>query len=256
MTALKAWAPLRRTYWDPGTIQDFHGISSHSPTTVSFVAVRPTDAPHNPVGDLVALPEPACTAATVPLRQVLLERRSSNGFRGDMTQEEIGSLLGLAAGETGRTTFAGQEISQLAYPTAGAACAVSLHVWIQGTDSDLDGALWRYIPQRHGLAERRPLPLQELEQCFAASYSGRVNISHISLMCLITLRLDILSPKYGARAYRLGHLEAGHLAQNLLLTACAEGRASVPWGGFFDQLVTTSLALPSEEVCTYAVPIG
>ncbi|XCB29008.1 nitroreductase family protein [Arcanobacterium hippocoleae] len=173
-----------------------------------------------------------------------------------MTQEEIGGLLRLAAGETNRTTFAGQEVSQLAYPSAGAAGAVSLHVWVQGTGSELDGALWRYIPQYHGLTDRRPLTLKEIERGFAVTYSGALSLDRISLMCFLTLRLNVLSIKYGARAYRLGHLEAGHLAQNLLLTACAEGRAAIPWGGFFDDIISASLALSPEEVCIYAIPIG
>lgn len=221
-----------------------------------FVGVRSVAAPQQVESEITALPEPSNSAAGVPLRQVLQKRRSSIAFRGSMTREEIGSLLGLAAGETNRTAFAGQEVIQLAYPTAGAVGAVSLQVWIQGTNSELDGALWRYVPNHHGFTDRRPLTLQELEQCFAATYSKNVSIEHISLMCFLTTRLDMLGPKYGARAYRLGHLEAGHLAQNLLLTAYAEGRAAVPWGGFFDQMVSMYLRLSPEEVCTYAIPIG
>lgn len=63
--------------------------------------------------------------------------------------------------------------------------------------------------------------------------------------------------KYGARGYRLALLEAGHAAQNLLLTAVANGLAGVPWGGFFEDALAELIAAdsPHEQVVA-AVAIG
>lgn len=41
--------------------------------------------------------------------------------------------------------------------------------------------------------------------------------------------------KYGARAYRFVFLEAGHVMQNMLLMATAQGIGSRPYGGFIDE---------------------
>jgi len=52
--------------------------------------------------------------------------------------------------------------------------------------------------------------------------------------------------KYGDRASRYVHIEAGHACQNLLLQATAQGLASVPVGAFDDQRVAEVVKLAKE----------
>jgi len=63
--------------------------------------------------------------------------------------------------------------------------------------------------------------------------------------------------KYGERGYRFALLEAGHIAQNLLLAAQAEGLGSVPIGGFVDSEINNMLNVDGcEEAAVYLVLIG
>lgn len=63
--------------------------------------------------------------------------------------------------------------------------------------------------------------------------------------------------KYGLRGYRFALIEAGHLAQNLLLAASAFGRAAVPLGGLFDRRMDELLGLDGvNESVVYAVAVG
>ena len=62
--------------------------------------------------------------------------------------------------------------------------------------------------------------------------------------------------RYGDRADRYICLEAGHVAQNLLLEAVPLGLAGVPVGSFDDRSVAQAVGLPAEEVPVYLVPIG
>ena len=62
--------------------------------------------------------------------------------------------------------------------------------------------------------------------------------------------------KYGARAERYVHMEAGHAAQNLLLQAVSLGLAAVPIGAFDDDEVQRSLNLPKNHRPLYLLPIG
>ena len=55
---------------------------------------------------------------------------------------------------------------------------------------------------------------------------------------------------------RYVHLEAGHVAQNVLLEATALGLAGVPVGAFSDAGIQQTLGLPSDHAPLYLLPIG
>jgi SagB-type dehydrogenase family enzyme len=62
--------------------------------------------------------------------------------------------------------------------------------------------------------------------------------------------------KYGDRADRYVHMEAGHAAQNLLLQAVALDLGGVPIGAFNDDRLSEILGLPDHEAPLYLIPIG
>jgi SagB-type dehydrogenase family enzyme len=63
--------------------------------------------------------------------------------------------------------------------------------------------------------------------------------------------------KYGQRGFRFALLEAGHLAQNVLLAAEALDLGSLPVGGFFDARVDDLLRIDGvNESALYLLPIG
>ena len=62
--------------------------------------------------------------------------------------------------------------------------------------------------------------------------------------------------KYGTRATRYVHMEAGHAAENLLLQAVALGLGGVVIGAFYDDQVRQALDLPEEQEPLYLIPVG
>ena len=63
--------------------------------------------------------------------------------------------------------------------------------------------------------------------------------------------------KYGVRGYRFALLEAGHVAQNVLLAATAFGLGAVPLGGYYDRLTDEFLGLDGvNESTLYTVAVG
>jgi SagB-type dehydrogenase family enzyme len=63
--------------------------------------------------------------------------------------------------------------------------------------------------------------------------------------------------KYGQRGYRFALLEAGHVAQNLVLAAAALGIPALPLGGFYDRRLDDLLGLDGvDEATLYAILIG
>ncbi|MFV9673510.1 MAG: SagB/ThcOx family dehydrogenase, partial [Acidimicrobiia bacterium] len=62
--------------------------------------------------------------------------------------------------------------------------------------------------------------------------------------------------KYGDRAVRYVHIEAGHVAQNVLLQATALGLGAVPVGAFDDTAVSEIIGLPTDHEPLYLLPVG
>src|SRR5205814_8594525 len=63
--------------------------------------------------------------------------------------------------------------------------------------------------------------------------------------------------KYGLRGYRFALIEAGHLAQNVLLAATALRLPAVPVGGFYDRRLDDFLAVDGvDESSLYSVFVG
>jgi len=62
--------------------------------------------------------------------------------------------------------------------------------------------------------------------------------------------------KYGDRTERYVFIEAGHVAQNLLLQATAMGLGGVPIGAFDDRKLQQNLSLPEDHSPLYILPVG
>ena len=66
----------------------------------------------------------------------------------------------------------------------------------------------------------------------------------------------LMQVEYGSRATRYCLLEAGHIAQNILLQAAALGLGAVPVGAFDDDRIRRLLSPSRELHPAYLVPIG
>ena len=62
--------------------------------------------------------------------------------------------------------------------------------------------------------------------------------------------------KYGDRAERYVHLEAGHVAQNVLVQCTALHLGAVPIGAFDDAKVQDVLGISRDNRPLYIIPIG
>jgi SagB-type dehydrogenase family enzyme len=91
---------------------------------------------------------------------------------------------------------------------------------------------------------------------------ARITAMHATMRtaacCLIlTFHPARIRFKYGERSYRFALLEAGHIAQNLLLAAEYEGLGAVALGGFIDDEVNSLCGFRNgEEVAVYLIAMG
>jgi SagB-type dehydrogenase family enzyme len=189
---------------------------------------------------IVHLPSPD-TEGGPPLAEVLAARRSVRSFaKTALSPEQIGQLCWAAQGITDpahgfRTA-----------PSAGALYPVTIYI----VQSD---GVFEYLPREHVL--RRTADADRRRRLESAAL-GQSSIGDAPVCLVVTVDVSRTARKYGSRAERYCLIEAGHVAQNVLLQATALELGGVPVGAFDDQGVAQVLDLPDRLRPVYLLPIG
>lgn len=188
----------------------------------------------------ITLPPPERDGG-LPLAAALARRRSVRAFAARaLAPAELGQLLWAAQGE------ADARDGVRTAPSAGALYPLVLYA------ATADG-LFRYVVETHAL-ER--VAARDVRTELAAAALGQEEIASAPCVLVFTAVLAMTTRKYGERGVRYVHIEAGHAAQNVLLTATALGLAAYPVGAFEDARVAEVLRLGRGEAPVYLVPVG
>lgn len=97
---------------------------------------------------------------------------------------------------------------------------------------------------------RGPLPRSVARRQPGAGFSVEANA------LIITAVFARTEERYGARAERYVHLEAGHAAHGIMLQAISLGLGGTTVGAFDDEELQDPLALPTDHEPLYVLPIG
>jgi SagB-type dehydrogenase family enzyme len=186
------------------------------------------------------MPQPTEDGA-MSLEQSLAGRRSVRSYTDEtLTLDEISQLMWAAQGRTE------QEGAGRAAPSAGGTYPLELYVVTP------DG-VYHYVPDGHLLEVvhggdlRAPLAEAALDQQWVAI---------APIVVVVTAIFARTEQRYGERAERYVHLEAGHAAQNILLQAVALDLGAVPVGAFRDEQVQEVLGIPDDREPLYLIPVG
>ena len=186
------------------------------------------------------LPSPLL-AGRMSLEEAIATRRSVREFTDkSLTLKEISQLC-----------WAGQGITDpggrfRAAPSAGALYPIELYlVTADGID--------HYQPENHRLKTHLTGDVRRLLQRAALNQEA---IGDAPMCVVVAAVVKRTARKYGERAERYCFIEAGHVAQNILLQATALHLAGVPVGAFADEKVTTVLKLPKDHRVLYLLAIG
>jgi SagB-type dehydrogenase family enzyme len=201
---------------------------------------------HRPV---LRLPQARLGAAT--LADAISERRSRHDF-GERPLElaELAALLRSGYGTTART---GAAQTLRAAPSGGALYPLEIYavcLRVRGAEA----GVYHFDPLRH--------VLEDLGTCAStdevASLTPYEELVVPSAVVIVMTAVFWRSRfKYGARAYRFTLIEAGHVAQNLLLAATALGLRALPVGGFYDRRVDELVGADGiNEAALYLLPAG
>ena len=189
--------------------------------------------------ETIRLPPPTLRGER-SLEEALARRRSVREFTDErLSDADVGQLLWAAQGIT-------HDRGSRTAPSAGALYPLELYA------ATADG-LFHYEPQAHRLVRRAS---RDLRPTIAKAALSQDAVRSAPLLVVMTAVYERTAVKYGDRAARYVHMEAGHSAQNVLLQAAALGLGAVPVGAFDDAALARALTLADEERPLYILPVG
>jgi SagB-type dehydrogenase family enzyme len=205
-------------------------------------------------GTAIELPPPR--RAEVELWRAVAVRRSARSFAPDELEgAALAALLAAGYGVTGALeTPDGQHSLPLrAVPSGGALYPLEVYVAVLRVEG-LDPGLYHFDPLRGRLELLRP-GLSPDDVAALSTYPEIV--SACAALLVVAAIFGRSRFKYGLRGYRFALIEAGHLGQNVVLTAAALGLAAVPLGGFYDRRTDEFLGLDGvNESAVYTIATG
>lgn len=220
-----------------------------NPTLVRMASARKT----YPSVARIALPR-SWPPAILDFDRSVESRRSRRDFQPlAIDAVSVAKLLHFASGVTGSVTTAdGYRQRFRAAPSGGALYPVEAYLVALNVKGVPPG-VYKYDPVEHDLAEvLRGEFGKDLE---TATYTEEIrHVPAIIALTGISLKSRI---KYGERGYRFMLLEAGHIAQNVLLTATSMNLIALPIGGFVDDQIDRLLNIDGvDEVSLYLIAVG
>jgi SagB-type dehydrogenase family enzyme len=186
------------------------------------------------------LPTPSFRG-TRTLEEALVKRRSNRSF--------LDRSIELAA--VGQILWAGQGIRDRSggrtAPSAGGRYPLDLYVVTES-------GVGQYLPEEH---EIEGVLSEDLREALYSAVLFQDSIKQAPLIVVITADFARAEHQHGEeRAERFAWIEAGHVAQNILLQAYAMGLAGVAFGAFKDEQVVEVMQLPPERAPLYIIAIG
>ncbi|MDO6707728.1 SagB/ThcOx family dehydrogenase [Photobacterium sp. 1_MG-2023] len=176
------------------------------------------------------------------LKALMATRRSTRTFSGQsILLDDLVNLLGWSAGSSGIQSFQGmdqQDVVHLrSYPSGGGLYPCEVY-FIALNVQGLAKGIYHYQTQTHVLNPVAHLPAPAV---LSDAFMAQDLIDQIAGIVVITSIFERCCTKYGERGYRLALLEAGHIMQNMLLSAEAQDLGALSWGGFMDNTVSEML---------------
>ncbi len=181
-----------------------------------------------------------------PLELLLARRRSVRDFApGALSLVQASCLLWAAQGISDARGLR-------TAPSAGALYPLGLYL-VAGDIAGIEPAIYRYLPRENAVERIQP---GDRRAALAAAAMNQSWLADAALTLAFSACYARTTKKYDKRGIQYVHMEAGHAAQNALLTAVALNLGAAVVGAFDDRRVAAVLGLPREETPLYLVPVG
>jgi len=217
------------------------------------VTPPPLEKPYSDDGMVIELPSPeSITAPPLDLRNAIETRSSVRTYaKNPLTIEELAYLL---CATQGVIEIVDPFYTKRNVPSAGGRHAFETYLLINRVEGIAPG-LYRYLAFSHRLAavDIRPgIADSVMSACLGQPFIRSSAVTFI-WSCIIYR----MSWRYSERAYRLVHLDAGHVCQNLYLAGEQIGCGTCAIGAFDDEAMAGLINADGvEEFVIYAATVG
>lgn len=185
------------------------------------------------------------------IEETIFRRRSTRAFNeGSIKSVDLASILSFSYEPAilKDETFA----EQRGHPQVFDPSLLETYILAHGVEG-LDPGVYYYAPKSQELRRVRSgeFRQQAWEFCLGQDL-GR----DAAALVIHTSNLPAAVAKYGNRAYRYLHLDAGHIGQRLNLAALRLDLGASGIGGFFDDEVNQLIGLPLDHAVIYVTTLG
>ena len=234
---------------DDGLLLKLHAASSINPGVAFDEGRLPDDAPLSRLAE--GSPE-TVLGVNIPsfhIPKAILSRRSTRSYSGGtMSLETLAGILAFGY----EVAVPPEGLEDAGLPRVFDPCLIETYVIVQNVDG-LEAGAYAYVPRTGALRIIRRGQFRTLSEHFCLGQElGRT----ASVIVIHASDLPAAIAKYGERAYRYLHLDAGHLGQRMNLAAAALQAGASGIGGFFDDEVNAVLGLPLEKIIVYVTTLG
>ncbi|MDX9871742.1 MAG: SagB/ThcOx family dehydrogenase [Clostridia bacterium] len=200
----------------------------------------------------IDLPQPAALEQPqYDLTQAIVNRKSLREFSPEkISLAELAYLLwctqGVKENKEGKVTFR-------TVPSAGCRHVFNTYLLVQNVEG-LKPGLYRYIALEHKLAllnDDAALTGKIADCCVTP-----MPMKNSAVSFLWTGYIYRMTSRYGIAGMRFMLLDAGHVCQNLYLSALAVGCGACALGGFKDEEINALLGLDEEQHTIYIAAVG
>lgn len=195
---------------------------------------------------------PAKPLPAPPRRQfdeLLAQRRTCRNFdpEAEVSAGALGSMLYRVWGAVGTRELApGAVAVKKSSPAGGGLHAVEAYLLVQRAEG-LEPGLYHYLPIQHALEPMQTLTPADARALAHRMLAGQHWFVDTPVLVVMTARFDRLFWKYQrhAKAWRVLHLDAGHLSQTMYLSAADLGLGAFVTAAINDGDIGSALELES-----------
>lgn len=192
----------------------------------------------------VSLPQPLIES-DYSLEAALYNRVSDRQYADQaLNFDEISQLVWAAQGENQKGTRTA--------PSAGALYPIEVYVAVGEVES-LTVGIYKYSQENHTL---NLLSEGDLRTELTERSLNQQSIQRAPAVIILAGVVERTADKYGERGERYMWMEAGHVAQNILLQAQALELGGVSIGAFDDEGVHELMLMEPDEQPLYVIPVG
>lgn len=190
--------------------------------------------------------------AVSPLAALIAARASCRRFTGQAVATQ--ALVDLVHACYGAVAPASTGKLRRTVPAGGGLYGLTAYLIVRRSDDGLAPGIYRVLDGAKGnvVLRKRPGQLADLPMAFDDYKTVRTAPAIVGLCGNFT----VAGFKYGEKALSYTVLEAGHAAQNALLTAQQLGLGAVEVGGFAPEALSRLLGLASDEVPIITIAVG